>query len=84
MVCKSCQAKETYQLGEVKSFLDAGGLESVGGTRVAILADSQVSLGVIVKGHGASPAVNRLLKGSLGLSQGDLLKTLWTTRHVGM
>jgi len=63
LVCKSRAKQNACRLGEVKSFLDAGGLENLGGTRVAIVADSQVSLGAIVKGRSASPAANRLLKG---------------------
>lgn len=70
LVCKSrARRKRHINLGEVKSFLDAelsAGLSSGSGTRVPIIADSQVSLGAVTKGRSASPGINRLLRASLG------------------
>ena len=70
LACKSrAKRKRHIHLGEVKSFLDAelsAGLSSAFGTRVPIIADSQVSLGAVTKGRSASPGINRLLRASLG------------------
>lgn len=58
-------------LGELKSYLKAeelGGSE--GDVRVPIEIDSQVVLGAIAKGRSASPAINKMLRKSLGVVLG--------------
>ena len=58
-------------LGELKSYLKAeelGGSE--GDVRVPIGGDSQVVLGAIAKGRSASPAINKMLRKSLGVVLG--------------
>lgn len=74
LVCKThAKRKRHINLGEVKSYLDAelcAGLKRSTGTRVPVIADSQVSLGAITKGRSASPGINRLLRSSLGFILG--------------
>ena len=58
-------------LGEMKAYLKAeelGGLQ--GDVRVPIGGDSQVVLGAISKGRSASPAINKMLRKSLGVVLG--------------
>lgn len=54
-------------IGELRSFLKAESLGSIDGTptRVPVLSDSQVTLGAIIKGRSASPALNRELQQSV-------------------
>ena len=59
--------KRHINIGELRSFLKAEECGAIDGapTRIPILSDSQVTLGAVVKGRSASPALNRELQKSI-------------------